>query len=422
MRWKFARRVVAIGLVSFTFVSCGGAATDERVASRLALSTTENGDVIEALFSAMSSQAQLMSVSSGSLQGSSVLIPPGALTVDLSVSVSSTESIANAAQAADLGIANVAISAAGPSVLVAPSSTTELSLPMQLSIPITGAALALDDDTENYVVVYKAYALKDGQTIQYAGLIPRAEIVIANGFAKFKTTRFGAFQVAKTSVKVETAITQPATVEIGKKPGFDLVGGWRACNLDDSNSGSATRYWHYETFFFESDGKLAYENIDTGDYSSVDCPAYVSVTTPKMKTSIEGSFTAGGLTAVTLPAERSGDTRKIDFKVTSMKVTVYDDTVVYELNSRVGGPACGVTWALNQPQSLNSLACLHANQASYDGPVVDEPRYGIYNISPFTVAGQSVKFLLIEDGNTEATRPTGFNAGSGPGLQKLPAQ
>jgi hypothetical protein len=291
---------------------------------------------------------------------------------------------------------------------------------MQLSIPITGAALALDDDTENYVVVYKAYALKDGQTVQYAGLIPRSEIVIANGFAKFKTTRFGAFQVARTSVKVETAITQPTTVEIGKKPGFDLVGAWRGCNLNGDESNNATRYWEYETLVIESVGNLAYESIETDDSSSVDCPPFGSVSTPRMRVALDGTFSAGGLASVTLPAERSGDTRKLDFTVTNLEVTVYDYNMISSLNSR--GACGGTNWVSGQVRALPSLACMKEDSGSYDGPVVGEPRFGIYNISPFTVGGQSVKFLLIEDGNTEATRPAAFKSDSGPGLEKLPAQ
>ena len=404
----------------FLLLSCKDSPTDERVASRLALSTSEDGGVIQALFSALSSQAQLMSVSSGDLQGSSVLIPPGALSFDVSVSVSATESIANAAQAADLGIASVAFAAAGPSVLVAPSTTTELAVPMQLSIPIATTSLALDDETENYVIVYKAYALKDGATIQYAGLIPRSDIVIANGYAKFKTTRFGAFQVAKTSVKVEAAISQPSTVEIGKVPGYDLVGQWRGCGLKRDQSTEPK--WQYETLRVEKVGLLTYESLEAPQNSSVNCPDYSSITTPWMRVSIQGSFDAGGLKQVTLPGERSGDTRAIDFKITRLSVIVYDANEINRLNDYPSNTnrACGVTWVAGEARELSSMECMKSSASgTYDGPVVGAPRFGIYNISPFTVAGESVKFLLLDDAGTEDSRPSAFATDSGRGMQKI---
>ena len=421
-RQVYIRVMTALCWAHLSIVSCKGTPTDERVASRLALSTSEDGGVIQALFSALSSQAQLMSVSSGDLQGSSVLIPPGALSFDVSISVSATESIANAAQAADLGIASVALAAAGPSVLVAPSTTTELSVPMQLSIPILTTSLALDDDTDNYVVVYKAYALKDGATVQYAGLIPRSDLVIANGYAKFKTTRFGAFQVAKTSVKVESAISQPSTVEIGKVPGYDLVGQWRGCGLKQDDQ-SAEPKWNYETLVVEKVGVLTYESLEAPQTGGVDCPEYSSVDAPTIRISVQGSFEAGGLKSIDLPPDRSGDTRAIDFKFTRLTVTVYDENEINRLNDYPSNTnrACGVTWAAGVAQDLTSMQCMNADASgTYDGPVVGGMRYGIYNISPFTIGGQAVKFLRIEDADSEGNRPTAFRDGNSVDLQKLP--
>ena len=375
---------------------------DERLASKVSLAATQSGDEIAALFSSSSNLPQLLSVTTGSLQGSSVLIPPGSLSIDLSVTVSSTQSIANASQAADLGIASVVFSAAGPSVLVSPSTNVELSVPMQLSIPISSVNLALVDETENYVIVYKGYVVKDGATTYSSGLIPRSEIVINNGFAKFRTTHFGAFQVAKTSTKVEQAIVQPSTTEIGKLPGYELVGGWRACQVDSSPN--STSGHDFETFTFLKTGALVHEDVVASNY----CETPYDAITPKLRVVHAAIYDVGGIFNATLPDGHTGDVRAIDIRITGITVTVYDEQILADFNANKN---CGVTWVAGVATAITDGACLNPNPTNGGGdggPNIGGTVLGIYNVS-------SSKFLFQdEDGKTGSVgiRPTAFLSNS----------
>ncbi|NDE14628.1 hypothetical protein EBZ80_06825, partial [bacterium] len=179
--------------------------------------------------------------------------------------------------------------------------------------------------------------------------------------------------------------------------------------------------WQYETLRVEKVGLLTYESLEAPQNISVSCPVYGSFA-PTMRISVQGSFEAGGLKQVTLPGERSGDTRAIDFKITGMNVIVYDANEINRLNDDPSytNRACGVTWVAGEAQELSSMECMKSSASgSYDGPVVGAPRFGIYNTSPFTVAGESVKFLLLDDAGTEDSRPTAFATDSGPGMQKI---
>ncbi len=242
------KRSLILGLSGFALaatVRCSSIQEDERIASKLAIQSSElDGGVFSGIFNAASNQAQLLSATSGSAGGSSVLIPPGALSFDLSVTVAATTSLANSAQAGDLGIA-AAIAAAGPAVFFQPSQTVVLTQPMQISIPIQATALMLGEDA-NYAVVYKCLGLKDGQTVTYSGLIPRSKMVIQNGLAKINVSRFGAYQVVTTSEPVTNAIEQPSTFDIGKAPGAELLGTWEvACEVkSNSSGGSASVTWY----------------------------------------------------------------------------------------------------------------------------------------------------------------------------------
>ena len=294
--------------------SCTSKMEDERISSRVSLAATElDGGAFSAFFSSGSGLPQLLSASSGSASGSSVLIPPGALNIDLTVTLAATTSLASAAQAGDLGI-EALLASAGPAIFFQPSSTVELGVPMQLSLPILLSAALLDDDA-NYGVVYKSLGLKDGVETTYSGFIPRSEMVIQNGLAKVSVSRFGAYQVVKTSEPVTTRIEQPSTFAIGTAPGGNLVGTWVGpCVEKSKSSGTGSNpptvtWYEQETLTFSATGTVtvsrkgnSYSNVcDTASHT------YFEV-------SFDASFEVGGVvtTGTNVPQAAAESPRAFD--------------------------------------------------------------------------------------------------------------
>lgn len=273
---------------------CTSKMEDERISSKVSIASSElDSGTFSGFFNSSSGLPQLLSATSGSASGSSVLIPPGALNVDLTVTVAATTSLANAAQAGDLGIAAV-LASAGPAVFFQPSATVELGVPMQLSLPILLSAALLDDDA-NYGVVYKSLGLKDGVETTYSGFIPRSEMVIQNGLAKVSVSRFGAYQVVKTSEPVTTRIEQPSTFAIGTVPGADLIGTWTGPCESRSRSGtnSTTVTWfEQETLTFSGSTVSVSRKGSQTENCISSAATYFEVT-------FEAPFVIGGLMAGT---------------------------------------------------------------------------------------------------------------------------
>lgn len=336
------KRSLILGLSGFALaatVRCSSIQEDERIASKLAIQSSElDGGVFSGIFTAASNQAQLLSAPSGSAGGSSVLIPPGALSFDLSVAVAATTSLANSAQAGDLGIA-AAIAAAGPAVFFQPSQTVVLTQPMQISIPIQATALMLGNDA-NYAVVYKCLDLKDGQTVTFSGLIPRSKMVIQNGLAKINVSRFGAYQVVTTSEPVTTAIEQPSTFNIGKAPGAELVGTWkRACEAESRFSGGNTSVTWYTKESLTFDGSKA-SVLTEGFYSVAECNGSSSVNSAYFKATFDAAYAVGAVVKTTnLPTTASVSPRAFD----AVMGGTYGEIVPYSNANISYSDICGIS-------------------------------------------------------------------------------
>ncbi len=392
--------------------SCGAPVKDERVVSNISLTTSESGGVFTGSFSAGSGMPQMMSVASGELSGSSLMIPSGALTVDLSISVASSASMANAAQVADLGISGVTLSSAGPAVNFMPSSDIELGQPMLLSIPFISSSLWLDDGFENLVVVYKAMSIKDGTKEILSGLIPRSDLIVGSGVVKFKTNRFGAFQVVRTSAKVESAIVKPSTDPIGVIPGVDLVGKWRGCFDRSETRGGTVDHWSEQTIYhFASDSAVTmkYEESERTSTSVSGCNPGGQITSPWLSVKVTARFSAGAYSSsiTNLPAGAT-PARDIDFTVFSIAVTPMsiDAADWFNAPSGSGTGLCGYTdWSVNVPKSLSDLSCF--DPGSPDALKVGEAGYDI-----FAFGNQSGKRLLYfgDDSSNSNERPTAFSS------------
>ena len=399
---------------------CTSKMEDERISSKVSIASSElDSGTFSGFFNSGSGLPQLLSATSGSASGSSVLIPPGALNIDLTVTVAATTSLANAAQSGDLGIAAV-LASAGPAVFFQPSATVELGVPMQLSLPILLSA-ALLDDYANYGVVYKSLGLKDGVETTYSGFIPRSEMVIQNGLAKVSVSRFGAYQVVKTSEPVTTRIEQPSTFAIGTVPGADLVGTWIGpCeSLSRSASGGGTNpqtvtWWQQQTLTFTgstvSVSILGYSQSAGGCDTSASYPTHFEVT-------YDAPFVIGGLVAGTgVPQGAVGSPRAFD-------------AIPGKKYGRISSPSpgadyiniCGISGTFpgispNSPTEIPNDECMAKifdSESSVDWdipPKTDEKFLSLYVITK--AAGDIPAMLYLADGDNQqqsGVRATAFS-------------
>ena len=419
MKLQFMTRLIlcsSAALGSIVQGSCTSKMEDERISSKVSIASSElDSGAFSGFFNSGSGLPQLLSATSGSASGSSVLIPPGALNVDLTVTVAATTSLANAAQAGDLGIAAL-LASAGPAVFFQPSATVELGVPMQLSLPILLSA-ALTDDDANYGVVYKSLGLKDGVETTYSGFIPRSEMVIQNGLAKVSVSRFGAYQVVKTSEPVTTRIEQPSTFAIGTVPGADLVGSWIGPCESRSRSGGGTNpttvtWWEQETLTFTGSTVSVSRKGSQADGCDTTFATYFEVT-------FEASFVAGGVvtTGTNVPRDAVGSPRAFD----AIPGKRYGQIYPYSSGTYPTG-ICGISGAFpgimpNPKTEIPNDECIAqifdpGGYVTWDTTQkTDEKFLSLYVIAK--AAGDTQARLYLADGDNQqqgAVRATAFSA------------
>ncbi|MGE0174504.1 MAG: hypothetical protein AB7T49_17040 [Oligoflexales bacterium] len=155
-----------------------------------------------------SSVTQVIEIGDGSdIAGSSVTVPPGALAVGTELLVQPASDIANNGLSVDLDLEDgVDIAGAGTAVAVTTTNNVAAASAFTISLPVmseSGLYLfgLLEDDYDLLVVVYKV--MVPGTNEYITGIIPRSEFQIVDGKAVFETTKFGVFQLAYSSQKIE---------------------------------------------------------------------------------------------------------------------------------------------------------------------------------------------------------------------------
>jgi hypothetical protein len=142
---------------------------------------------------------------------SEVTFPAGALAIGSEVTVQPASDIATDAMVASLsletgiGITNVSSAVAVTSLNNANESVTEAAEPFSIaiSLPQSSAFRLQEKDFSLLVIIYKTFGATD--KIFKMGLIPRSEIEVVGGLAKFQTITFGVFQAAYLTAPVTTA-------------------------------------------------------------------------------------------------------------------------------------------------------------------------------------------------------------------------
>lgn len=175
----------------------------------------------------------------GTLSGSAIALPPGALGIDLSITIGSGETLTSTDISQQIGLGDNTASAAGPSVSFVPSQNVQASTPFTLSIPVSGTSLALaSTSNDNLVVMYKWMKVENGVTSFALGIITRDQLTIGSKAVQFQTDKFGTFQLAVT----QTKITAPISVPTSEPPVLKndatnpLVGVWSQCYANSNYS------------------------------------------------------------------------------------------------------------------------------------------------------------------------------------------
>jgi hypothetical protein len=228
---------ILLALAGFAFVACNdkfmAQSARSKTSALAAISTTvDEAGNISGTIDPSASATQLLKFSSGELAGSAIAIPPGALSIPVSVTVGAGESLSSSQFLQDVGITNNSISAAGPSVAFTPSQPVEATNPLTLSIPFSsGSSLSLTTSNDNIVVLYRWTKVVNGESSHSMGIIPAKDVVIAKDKVSFQTTKFGVFQLGKAETKIVErvnvqSVQPPAPKRDVSNP---LVGSWGAC-------------------------------------------------------------------------------------------------------------------------------------------------------------------------------------------------
>jgi alpha-tubulin suppressor-like RCC1 family protein len=159
---------------------------------------------------------QTMRASSGSVAGSAIAMPSGALSIAVNVTIGEGASLASSSVTQQIGLSGNPTTAAGPAVSFVPSSSVEATSPFTLSIPIqASSSLALNEatfDTDNLVIIYNWMSVVNGVPTYSVGLLTRKDLTVGAKAVQFQTTKFGTFQLAVTKTKVTQKIEVP-TIE-----------------------------------------------------------------------------------------------------------------------------------------------------------------------------------------------------------------
>ncbi len=182
------------------------------------LPTTEINGLATADLVAGSDKVQIVSASNNSsIAGTQVSFPPGSIAIATSISIGPGDSLTT-----DLGQGGLdlgtEVTAAATAVTVSSSILMDASQPFTITLAIPDSSgLRLQQDTlTNLAVLYRVDKHAAGGA--FAGLIPRDQITIKDGYAQVSTFHFGTFQAVFTKAVVTKPIEAPAPQKIVENP------------------------------------------------------------------------------------------------------------------------------------------------------------------------------------------------------------
>ncbi len=170
----------------------------------------------------------IVAAAGSAIESTKVTFPPGAINIAMQVSLEEASSIATAATAGHLDLDNRFLNA-GTAIGVTSNVNVDAAKPFSIVLPIPGTQLRLGDDPfATLSVLFKVKIAATGEI--KTGIIPRHELVIADGFIKIETMYFGVYQAVTTeksiTAKIEAAVADTLQMKRDEKklPPLEVLG------------------------------------------------------------------------------------------------------------------------------------------------------------------------------------------------------
>lgn len=175
-----------------------------------------------------------------SFANAAVVIPPGALSIPVDISMFQAQSLASSSAASAVGSSN--LTAAGPAVAILPSQAVSIANPLAISIPFSALTSLTGDKQLVVIAIYPGESKNELET--FVG----SELDLGtSGVVKLSVTKFGAFQavysdsvVEKKKVETNVVISQVNSASL-VNPYADYVSSWwQGCFPDGDEFRSET--------------------------------------------------------------------------------------------------------------------------------------------------------------------------------------
>ena len=333
-------KVILTNLIALTITSCGGVVSNDKT-EKIVLNSNEGSATI-------SSETESFAITANSdsaVEGAELVISPGSLAVGTSVSVNAATSIVNSSTEASLATSGLSI--AGPAVYFESSGSSISVNPMSITIPLSGV-ISLND--KNVIVVYKTRNSKEAVTLNdnnfYLGIIPTKELTVLDKSVRFRTQRFGVYQVAFSENEITEAKEAETPIPISTAEPRDdfLLGMWQGeCNVDADDNES-------RQFRLSIAEDLTYVEFDS-TYEGVNCIA----TRLKRENMKRGTFVAGEID--------SDNIRTLDI-IPSRFYRSYHTTE--EITPAIDDKHCNFTdWTIGMFKEITTTACVQEMEKKY---------------------------------------------------------
>jgi hypothetical protein len=381
------KKVVTTGwLVMSGLVSACGGGHEQPTARPSSVQTIAATDNEAASVSATATTTQrVTAASSSSVAGAAIEIPPGALAVDLGITLQEGESLATFASTVP-DAAALGITAAGPTVLVSSSIAIETLSPLSLTLPMPETSLKLQTVNGTLAVAFITTVVKDGVSSNLWGLIPPSAIEVGSKAVKIKTTRFGAFQVVRTATPLTAAVETPiATPPIPKATAQAQHWGlWRSeCFSETTSVG--------HVLWVKTWANIGRDTIEfrEEEFSDAEC------TKGRLTSTVRVSYKLSGSSPLITTASH------LDGIFQQVSLTPFEETAIATFNAT---ELCGFNdWTVKVTKDISGRVC--DSKTGEAQPKAGELAYTLLEVLT-TETGVDQLRLGKQDGRTPETRST----------------
>ncbi len=214
------QNLVALGALATSLTACFPDAEkiDRRKNSAISTLVEEQGVVTRVMNPDAKITQAIVGASGSAVETAKATFPPGTINIAMKVSLEEASSIATAATVGQFDLNN-SFRGAGVAVGVTSNVNADAVKPFTIALSVPTTTLHLVDPLEKLVVVYKVKVAATGEI--KAGIIPRQELTVTNGFVNIETLYFGVYQAVLMESLVETrleaSVSQPLQMKREEK-------------------------------------------------------------------------------------------------------------------------------------------------------------------------------------------------------------